>query len=168
MQKKRTHSEGDDRADGSRLKRQARHKHFVSYRLSSPPLESNSPCDSPSKFTPQLHSSQPLPVGTVTQREHDKQSEQSTPPLPLPLTQENLRQLRQRLRKEDSPMPSSLSRRSRSPEKSSLTDRMDPKDKLQLFNIFYDERAPIPSILEQHVSGLRKPREAPSPNAKRL
>lgn len=65
-------------------------------------------------------------------------------------------------------MPSSPSRRSRSPEKSSLADRMDPKDKLQLFNIFYDERAPIPSILEQHVSSLRKPREAPSPNAKRL
>jgi hypothetical protein len=45
---------------------------------------------------------------------------------------------------------------------------MDSKDKLQLFSIFYEERAPIPSILQQHISNLRKPRQAPSPNAKQI
>jgi hypothetical protein len=45
---------------------------------------------------------------------------------------------------------------------------MDSKDKLQLFSIFYDERAPIPSILEQHISNLRKPRQTSSPNAKQI
>lgn len=47
-------------------------------------------------------------------------------------------------------------------------DKMDSKDKLQLFSVFYEEQAPIPSILEQHISNLRKPREAPSPNAKQI
>ena len=45
---------------------------------------------------------------------------------------------------------------------------MDSKDKLQLFSIFYEEQAPIPSILEQHISKLRKPRQVSSPNAKRI
>jgi len=45
---------------------------------------------------------------------------------------------------------------------------MDSKDKLQLFSVFYEEWAPIPSILEWHISNLRKLREAPSPNAKQI
>ncbi|KAF2807511.1 uncharacterized protein BDZ99DRAFT_573318 [Mytilinidion resinicola] len=45
---------------------------------------------------------------------------------------------------------------------------MDFKEKLQFFSIFYEERAPIPSILEQHISNLRKPRQVSSPNAKHI
>ena len=38
--------------------------------------------------------------------------------------------------------------------------RIDP----QLFSVFSEEQAPIPSILKKHISNLRKPRRVPSPN----
>ena len=47
-------------------------------------------------------------------------------------------------------------------------DRMKIKDRLQLFGISYEDRAPIPRILAQHILNLKKPREAPLQNAKQI
>lgn len=64
-------------------------------------------------------------------------------------------------------MPSSPSRKSRSLEERTTTNKMDSKMRLELFSIFY-ERAPIPTILKKHISNLQKQREAPSPNVKKI
>lgn len=40
---------------------------------------------------------------------------------------------------------------------------MNSKDKLQLFSVFYEEQAPIPSILKKDISNLRKPQRVSSP-----
>jgi hypothetical protein len=45
---------------------------------------------------------------------------------------------------------------------------MDPKDKLQLFSIFYDEQAVVPNVLKEHISDLRKLQQVSSPNAKQI
>jgi hypothetical protein len=54
------------------------------------------------------------------------------------------------------------------PKTPGVADKMDLKDKLQLFSIFYEERALIPTVLEQHILNLRKLRQALSLNAKQI
>lgn len=141
-------------------------RQFIQHQLSSPPPEPTYPCDSTFETPIRLSSPHLLLLGTTPQRVPDLQCKHYTPPRPL--TRENLCDLQRSLRGNSPSMSSSPSRRSRSPGKSTLGDRMDPKDKLQLFSIFYDDQTPIPSMLEQHVSDLRKPRQAPSPNAKQI
>jgi len=137
-------------------------RHFLPLQLSSPPPESLSP----KLFVSAQrchHTFSPTTEPTAFQ---ETRIERSAPSLLL--TRQNLLHLEQSLRSDSETMPSSPSRKSRSPEKSSATEKMDPKDKLQLFGIFYEERASIPAMLKQHVSDLRKPRQASSPNAKRI
>jgi len=139
---------------------------FFSSRLSSPLAEPTSPLNTPFNQTHRLW----FPRSSLSPLERippaQAQSEQST--ASVPLTYENLHLLQQSLRTDSFIMPSSPSRRSRSPEKSTTADKMDSKDKLQLFSIFYDERAPIPNAIAQHIANLRKSRQASSPNAKRI
>jgi hypothetical protein len=77
------------------------------------------------------------------------------PDQPLTLTVANLEKFQSSLQMDSQ-------RRSRSPEKA----KYDTKDKLQLFNIFFEEAADIPAPLQQLISDLKQKRVDPSPNAK--